>query len=365
MRASTHPKFLLFPLLGSFALTFLSPLSPLSPAAFAAEDPTSDPFIVVEGKMVPLSLIRALQEPTLDQEARTQALAERASYEQAIATMEVRQGVYGADLSEAYMGLGTTLRKLELHEEAAGAFGKALQSLRISFGLNELRQLPVLQELRTTNETLRNWDEVHTANHLIYHIAKHNADATQDLRIASLLQLGHWIRKADIENLVSDFNANSADLLNLYDNEAELLEASAPYDGKGAHLAMLYLDLAAVELMEAKRKYEMPISEFQTPGAGEQRTVVTQQCFAVQDRSGRAVTVCNQPVELPNINYYLAPNSVKNSEIRGHLAEVENKVLLAFNTLQDEPAPDEQQTALMSEVRRLTQEYNEFIKKNQ
>jgi hypothetical protein len=306
----------------------------------------------------------ARTETQAEAEARRAALAEQRQYENLITSLEARQGVYTEELSEAYMGLGYALRKLERHEDAREAFGKALQALRISFGLRDLRQLPVLEELVATNEAMRAWDDVNAANHLIYHVAKHNQTGTEELRMKYLSQLGDWIHRADRENLIPEFNASALRLSELYNSEIERLEALENYAGKSGHLAALYLDLAETELLEAKRKFELPITDFQTPGGGEQRSITTQQCVTGIDRNGRAFTYCTAPTEVPNLNYYLGPNAQKATEIRKHLTEVESKVVLAFNTLQDEPAAADVQTALLTEVQRLTKEYNAFIALN-
>lgn len=298
----------------------------------------------------------------IDTEERQKALADRDAYQARVTELEVRQGAYGEELAEAYVGLGATLRALDQDEAAAEALGKALQALRIGYGLNDVRQLPILHALRNTNERLARWEEVNSATHLIFTIAKHSPATDEQLRIAALLDLGQWLRKADAENLLPNFEANTKQVSELYGFEIARLEALPSYAGRNVHLASLYLDLATTELGEAKRKYEMPISEFQTPAAGEQRTVVTQQCFTATDRNGRPMQACNQPLEVPNLNYYLAPNAQKNSEIREHLVLDFNQVLAAFRTLQDEPAPGAQQETLLTEVRRLTDEYNEFIK---
>jgi tetratricopeptide (TPR) repeat protein len=305
----------------------------------------------------------ALVQERSDAAVHAQALIDRDSYQQTIATLEARQGVYSMELSEAYVGLGNTLRTLDQHEEAAAAFSKALQSLRIGYGLNDLRQLAVLEELRTTHERLGDWDEVDSANHLIFYIAKHSPEADEDLRVKALLNLGDWMRKAEAEELVSDFDANARDLMELYNSEIARIQATENYAGRNVHLATLYLDLAATELSEAKRKYEMPLTAFQTPAAGEQRTTTQQSCVTGVDRSGRVVQACTQPMEVPNINYYLAPNQQKSTEIRVHLAAIENTVLQAYRALQDEPS-DATPTELLDEVHRLTTEYNDFVALN-
>jgi hypothetical protein len=305
----------------------------------------------------------ALVQSRIDDAVRAQALIDRDTYQQTIAALEARQGVYNMELSEAYVALGNTLRTLDRHDEAAVAFGKALQSLRIGYGLNDLRQLPVLEELLATHERLGDWDEVDSTNHLIFYIAAHSPQADQALRVKALVNLGRWMRKAAAEGLVSEFDANARDLMELYNSEIAHIEAMDSYAGRNVHLATLYLDLAATELSEAKRKYEMPLTAFQTPVAGEQRTTTQQNCISGYDRNGRLIQACTQPMEVPNINYYLTPNVQKSGEIRAHLAAVENTVLQAYRALQNNSS-DATPTELLDEVQRLTTEYNDFVALN-
>ena len=308
------------------------------------------------------ALVAQTQE-VIDSAVRAQAANDRDAWLRTIADLESREGSWGAELGEAWLGLGATLRTLEQYEEAAKAFGNALQSLRVGYGLTDVRQLPVLEQLRAMHEQTGNWDEVHAANYLIFHIAKHSDDP--DLRVRSMLDLGRWIRKASTQSLVNDLDASPGRLTELYGNEIRRLEELATdYDGRKLHLAALNLDLATNELMEAKRKYEMPITEFQSPSAGEQRSYTSQQCVSGIDRNGRPFQYCTMPVEVPNLNYYLAPNVRKTTEIREHLTRVENSVLAAYHTLQNETAASDARTALLSEVQRLTGEYNAFVRIN-
>ncbi|MEY4640835.1 MAG: hypothetical protein RLZZ227_829 [Pseudomonadota bacterium] len=333
-------------------------------AAFAAE-PDARPL---DARLVPAIPASAASDnpdtATAQADALRAARAEREEYESLVTSLEARQGIYGEQLSEAYVGLGRSLRKLQLHEEARAAFNKSLQSLRITYGLQDARQLAVLEELVAVNEALQDWDEVHAMHHLLFYVAKHSSNVDEEQRMKYLVQLGAWIRKAYRDELIADFNANASQLSGLYNNEIRRLQEHADYPEKSAHLAALYLALAETELMEATRKHELPISAFQTPGAGEQRTITTQQCVTGIDRTGRPMTYCMAPVETPNVNYYLSPNAQKSTEIRQHLSEVESKVMLAINTLRDSPAAPQRQDELLQDVQRLTQEYNDFVAVN-
>lgn len=299
----------------------------------------------------------------IDNAVRAQAMNDRDAWLRTIAELEARDGSWGAELGEAWLGLGTTLRTLDQHDEAAKAFGNALQSLRVGYGLTDVRQLPVLEQLRDTYAQAGNWDEVHAAYYLMFHIAKHSDD--ENLRVDALLDLGRWVRESWTQNLVNDLDASPSRLTELYSNEINRLEdLEQEYAGKSLHLAALNLDLATTELMEAKRKFEMPITEFQSPAMGEQRSYTSQQCVSGLDRNGRPFQYCTLPVETPNLNYYLGPNVQKNTEIREHLAKVETSALAAFHLLQGIDAPSDELTALQADMQRLTSEYNAFVKLN-
>jgi tetratricopeptide (TPR) repeat protein len=283
----------------------------------------------------------------------------RTELENKILQLEARHGLYGVELSEAYAELGRTLHARGELNAAIDAYNKALQALRVGYGLNDLRQLPVLRELRAVQEEQGNWNEVHAMHYLAFNIAMRNAD--EDLRVRTLRELGQWLRRAGDGNLVSGNASRTSELIALYEREVLRLEQKDPYEGRNLHLASLYLDLASTELDEAKRKYELPITAFHTPGLGEQRTAVEQTCSTGLDRAGRVVTVCTQPMVVPNMNYYLAPNAQKAQEIRSHLVDVENTALKAFNVLMDESDSSALQTELLDEMRRITDAYNDFI----
>ena len=307
-----------------------------------------------------LALLGTLNTALLAGEAVTQTLSDKDALEQVIRQLETTQGAYGAQLSEAYFQLGTTERALENHDEAAQAFGKSLQILRTGYGLLDLRQLPILEELLATNQTLEDWQEVDSLRHLMHFITSRNSEADAELRFQSLVKLGRWKVQAEEDRLLPENENPVKQAFELYSNEIGKLEASATYQGKNIHLATLYLDIAAVEFNQAKAKYEMPITEFELGG---QSSISTVNCITFAGRDGRPVQSCTS-VEMPNPSYYMEPSNRKNMQIRQHLDAVKDDVLQAYRTLQNEPEGTEHRAALLAEVQRLTREYNDFTAMN-
>jgi tetratricopeptide (TPR) repeat protein len=297
-----------------------------------------------------------------DDDLTRQALVNKAALELAIVDIESRQGVWGDELSEAYLDLGTALRTLERHDEAVEAFGKSLQSLRISAGLHDLRQIPILQALLASQQALANWDEVDSLHHLIHYISRKNPAAEPELRFQSLVQLSRWTRKATDDRLLSSsYRVNATAMNALYGNEIDYFQHHADYAGRHLHVAGLFLEQAEFEFAQARLKYEQPISEFQS--TEQQRSFTTTQCQVVRLRNGSLAQICTTS-ETPNMNYYLQPSYQKNSEIRQHLREMKEDIINAFAALQEDTDMPTERNALLADVNRLTEDYNRFVTQN-
>ncbi len=293
-------------------------------------------------------------------EARNQAQSARVAYESAIAVLETNPGQSGAGLSEAYFGLGNTLQTLEEPEEAVEAFGNAMQALRISNGLTDLQQLPILEAQLLSLEAQENWEEVDATRHLTYYIAMKMLPPGDALRYEALLDLARWKSKAAQEVLLPEYLATHNDSAILYINEIKLVEGIDYYEGKNIQLGQMYLELAAVELQEARNKFDLPLSAYQTTG---QRSISRIECVLVRTRDGGAMQVCNN-IETPNMEFYIGPSIKKNQEISGHLNKMKDGVLQAFDLLQKESVEIEQRDVLLAEMHRLTTLYNEFMVTN-
>jgi hypothetical protein len=350
----TPAKSIFLPLIGFLALQ--GTLSTVLLAGEAEPDAALDSSAALESEAALPTAIPSLSR----NEAVTQALGDQKALELVIAQLETSQGAYGAELSEAYFQLGTTERTLELPEAAVETFGKALQSLKIGYGLYDLRQLPILEEMLTTYETLENWEEVDSIHHLIHFITARNPDADAELRFQSLVQLGRWKLQSEVDGLLPNREGSANEVLKLYENEIEKLEAYANYPDKSIHLATLYLDLAEVEFSEAKAKYAMPITEFGLVG---QSSISTVSCVTFMGRDGKPVQSCTN-VEVPNPSYYMEPSNKKNMEIRKHLDEMRDDVMQAYSALQNVTEGADQRVELLAEVQRLTREYNDFATMN-
>lgn len=290
-----------------------------------------------------------------------EALADRAKHEQVIASLEnsVSQYAYSAELTEAYLNLAGTLEVLEQYEDAAKVYDQALQTIRISNGLNSLEQIPVLEQLQENYLIQQNWDAVDSNAHLIYHIARRNYALGDSRRFQALDKLGQWKLKAANEELISDFRVYARDTLTLYSSEISLLENTGDYADKGIHLATLHLGEARANLSMAKQVMDRPLSDYRTTA---QQTITTQRCRLVRLGDGKVTQIC-ETVEVPNIDYYLDPSIMKNQDINQNLLGIRKSISKAFEELQKD-GNVEQRNALLAEMQELTKTYNAFVTDN-
>ena len=293
------------------------------------------------------------------QEKIQQALSNREQYTQLINQLELEAGAdaYRPELSQAYMDLGLTLQVLEQHDEATEAFDKALQSVRISDGLNSALQLPMLQELYNSNLARADWEGADLYAHLMFYVARKSFAAGDERRLAALEQMGNWKLKAENENLLSEYSNALGSAIETYQHEIELLQ-SMPLEGNNLTMATLYLGEARLKMILAQQIYDRPLTEYQTPGR--ERSTTTTRCFFVRLANGSVTQMC-ETIEVPQLDFYTVPNDMKLREISGNLKDIREALVKAFTLLQIEMEQAEKRDELLAEMNRITESYNSFV----
>src|SRR6056300_175382 len=293
------------------------------------------------------------------QEKILQAMANREQYTQLINQLELEAGAdaYRPALSQAYMDLGLTLQTLEQHDEAAEAFDKALQSVRISDGLNSPLQLPMLQELYNSNLANADWEGADVYAHLMYYVARKSFAAGDERRLAALQQMGTRKLKAESENLLSEYSNALGSAIETYEQEIELLQ-SMPLEGNNLTMATLYLGEARLKMILAQQIYDRPLTEYQTPGR--ERSTTTTRCFFVRLANGSVTQMC-ETIEVPQLDFYTVPNDMKLREISGNLKDIREALVKAFTLLQIEMEQVEKRDELLAEMNQITESYNTFV----
>lgn len=294
----------------------------------------------------------------------TEHLRTLAAYEQRVAELEAQQRGEGidAELSEAYFGLGTTLQVLNRHEDALAAFDKALQALREHHGLYELEQLPVVQAKLDSSQALTSWQDVDAGRQLAYLITQRSPAAGPEGRYQALRELGLWKLRAAEEDLLPNALNEARATAALYRQELGRPGARREYADRPLSLANLYLDLAALEFVQARRKLALPLAEYVVGG---QRRETQTYCETIPTSDGRTRQVCRN-IQVPNLDYFMALSDRKYGQIRDHLDAMKAAVLEAYDILLPEVGTPHRDSALMllAEVHRMTDAFNEFVAEN-
>lgn len=309
--------------------------------------------LVIAGLWWPVSL------PAL---AQSEALSSLVSYERTIAALQTQPADVSAQLGEAYSGLGNTLQSLQRHQEAMAAYGQALQLFRENGGLYTLEQLPLLESRLASSQALASWQEVDADRQLAYQVAVKNPAANVALHYQTLRELGLWkLRAADEKLLPNDLDvAREAEAL--YRRELDQPSLRADYQGKPLWLANLYLDLAAIEFLQAKKKLALPLDAYKDAGP---RKITETYCETIPTPDGRGRQVCRN-MQVPNLDYFMSLSDKKYAATWEHLDAMQDAVLEAYSVLLPEVDTTNRDDALLllAEVRRLTDAFNDFVEQN-
>lgn len=293
-----------------------------------------------------------------------EAVDAAALHQQLVAELQSLPSDAGVELrlGTAWYELGRSLQQQGRHDEAVAAFDQALDALRKNKGLYDLDQLPVLQARLDSSEALEGWREVDAGRQLAYFITLRNPEAGVERRYQALRELGLWKLHAAEEELLPNALADARAAATLYRQELEQENLRADYAGRPLQVANLYLDLAALELLQARQKLALPLSEYY---AGGQRTEVQVFCETIATPDGRTRQVCRS-LQVPSLDYFMGLSDRKYDQIRDHLDAMKAAVLEAYDVLlpQVETQDRADALALLGEVHRLTDAFNEFVAEN-
>ncbi len=295
-----------------------------------------------------------------NQTERSGLLEQQAAMEQRIEQLQQQGGVYAAELQETWFELGSTLQALEAWEEATQAFNSAWQAARISGGLEDPEQLPVLRRLLGSQRAAEQWEQADATAHLIQHISNRAHAPGSPERLDALLQLGRWKLLAARDALLPDSFGAALSASQLYAVEIARLEGMADYPGRRIQLATLHLEQASAEFLLANQIREQPLQEYFVSG---NRSTTMLQCSVTRLPDGRAQQIC-MPVEVPNLDFYVDPANRKSQDIWRHLGGMRDGIEAAYTYLRDETEQIAERDALLSDMEGLTASYNGFVTGN-
>lgn len=157
-------------------------------------------------------------------------------------------------LAEPLLDFGRMMQEMDMHEEAAHSFEKALHIFRVNHGLYDNRQLEVVDGLLESREALAEWKEVDNLQHFRFHLARQQIPADTETRLNALMELTLWKLHAARHGLLSDPLHDTHEAAQLHRSELRELPQDAPPE----KVAQLYLGIADLELTQAQHKASMP-----------------------------------------------------------------------------------------------------------
>ncbi len=113
-------------------------------------------------------------------------------YEQQIARLESEYGAYDARLGEQLLSQERVYQQLKDHTRALEALKRAHHIKRVNDGLQNLGQVPILQNITESNIALRDWDAVdQNFDQLLWIYRRNYADGDPEL-LKIYDQVGRW-----------------------------------------------------------------------------------------------------------------------------------------------------------------------------
>ena len=113
-------------------------------------------------------------------------------YEHSISELQQAHGVFYDRIGEELTGLGIAYRNLGQYPEALAAFNRALHISRVNNGLQNLQQLPILEQIIAINTATGDWAALDQNYQYLYWINRRSLGAT-DLRLLPVIdRLAGW-----------------------------------------------------------------------------------------------------------------------------------------------------------------------------
>lgn len=244
------------------------------------------------------------------------------------------------------------------YSEVLKHYGNALQVVRAAEGLNSLKQLPILQAQLEILEKTRQWQRYDETLSLVYTLSQDQLSAGDDRRIQALNQLTKWKLKATEEELLEDLSRDSANMVELYEEELRLIEHSGITNISDFTLSSLKLGEAYARLSQVRNTIKKPIGEYRSVTS--RPTMERTPCRTTErgDRGGPQQACMQAP--RPNLDYYRVPQRKKDQEVREHLEALRISILDAATTLEEKnDFPD--RDLLVEEFRFLAESYTEIV----
>lgn len=261
-----------------------------------------------------------------------------------IDAQEKSHGSMDPQLGEQLLGLGLLYKNLGKYDKASEVLQRSLQIKRVNDGIQNMDQIPVLNALIDVNTAARNWDELNRNYQLLLWVYQRNLEPGDPELLPVIDRVGRWKTVAYANGLLSeDPSTTLADLTDMYQSTIATMEKL--YGDSDPRLVRPLKGLAMARYQLALYIYNTPLQEFQ---GSERRSDFHVQCSMIVV-GGVLQRVC-RTVEVPNPNYYVSKQSVKDQRVMSQLQSVRHSLnrIVEINAANPDATPLEKADALVN-----------------
>lgn len=234
-------------------------------------------------------------------------------YQESLAEM---RGGYDDSVIETNLDLASALDELERYEEAADAYERAMQGIRIRDGLYGEAQLPLLESAIENASELNDWELVDRNFYIAMSVLEQSVEVTDP-------RFEQWVRwfaswKISAYRQQIELNEDSIDLMDAV-AFYEILEGSLHADDPNfiARKATYTREKGLAHYFNALAISAMPYEEFNSQAP---ETVSGKQCFVTM-RNGQPTTVCSN-TQVPNPDFFESRQKAKSDALRGQVQSI-------------------------------------------
>jgi len=151
-------------------------------------------------------------------------------YVDRVLKLEIENGAYNNNLSEALVGLGLSYSAAGKHKEALNVYSRALHIKRVNDGLQNLSQVPILELVIQANTELGDYKNLAKNYGYLLWVYNRNYEYDDPELIPLLQRLANWHLEAYEQTTRPDSAGHIIMASNLFSRTIEIIEANqGPY----------------------------------------------------------------------------------------------------------------------------------------
>jgi tetratricopeptide (TPR) repeat protein len=276
----------------------------------------------------------------------TELLSIAEQYEQQIAMLQADYGPYDARLGEQLLSQGRVYQQLQDHGRALEALKRSHHIKRVNDGLQDLGQVPLLQEIIESKIALRDWPEVDQSFDQLLWIYRRNFQEGDAELLKIYDQVGRWKIQAYRDGLLaSNAYETVSEAAWLFSRSIKLTEQR--YGENDPRLIDLRYGHVMASYHAMIEFANRPLDKYVDRQATSPVSYV-QRCYPVRMSNGRVATQC---VSIPVTNFgtYARAQDERDYDVKRHYhaARASLERIVAIHDAHPELPPESRAEALV------------------